>query len=89
MVITIEDAPSIKHISIDINFDGSETPEVELKTSGTSKIQKKSNTNIDTFNDSLDLDEKFDASTEIVNKPKIEEPDRDVKVSEDMINSEF
>jgi hypothetical protein len=101
MIIRIEDAPNIKHIKIDINFDddGKVTPNVDINTvtrdssgtPGTPGTPEKINAHKKSMMDdvALDMDETFEVSNEVVEKPVIPETIREVKVSEDMENLEF
>ncbi len=84
MIIKIEDAPKIKNIKIDISFD-EDGNSFETKSNidaDFSSIHKEQEV-------ALDLDETFDISKEVVEKPDIPDIDRDVKVSDDMVNAEF
>jgi len=96
MIIKIEDAPSIKHIKIDIDFDDGE-PSVSINkdtnnttfseptTHSTPITQKKS-----IMDDiKLDMDETFEVPEEIIEKPEIPDHDRDVKVASDMESLEI
>jgi len=81
MIIKIEDAPNIKHVKIDINFD--EEGEATI-VSEPSKPKQKEKIEVP-----LNLDEDFDISKEVVEKPTIPDAHRDVNVSADMKNAEF
>ena len=94
MIIRIEDAPNIKHISIDINFDDDE-PSVKIDTEKSPEIGNPTR-NSDAPKKSmmddikLDMDETYDtADEEIIAKPEIPEHDRVVKVAEDMESLEL
>jgi len=84
MVIKIEDAPNIKHIKIDINFDEGDEGGETVIISEPSKSKQKEKIEVP-----LNLDEDFDINKEVVEKPSIPDVNRDVKVSEDMKNAEF
>jgi hypothetical protein len=93
MIIRIEDAPGIKHISIDINFEGDDEPVIVQTSSKNSKPKQtpsydnKSETPKD--EEPLDLNTSFEVNTEIVERPVIPEVERDVKVSSEMVNAEY
>lgn len=103
MIIKIEDAPHIKHIKIDINFDDDDTPNVNIKkTSEFPKNDTISNLASISGNDyttshyenkdtdiALNTDESFDISDEVVKKPEIPDTIREAKVSTDMENLEL
>lgn len=88
MIITIEDAPNIKHISIDINFeDDSEcSPVVKINKniSNTPKPTEHKHSMMDDLD--LDLDENFEVDEEVVEIPVIPDQSREVNVSDDMAN---
>jgi len=96
VIIKIEDAPHIKHIKIDINFDEDDTPSIKIDNSSTSNtsntlstqdVSKSKSSLIDDI--PLNTDEDFNVQQEIVEKPEIPDVERDVKVSNDMENLEF
>lgn len=95
MIIRIEDAPHIKHIKIDINFDDDNTPTVEITNNSAGLNTPTVNTTTETPKKSmmddiaLDTNETFEISEEVVEKPIIPDTDRVVKVSDDMENAEF
>jgi hypothetical protein len=91
MIIKIEDAPNIKHIKIDINFDD-DAPNVSIDTekleSETLLTPRSPKTSI--LDDiALDTDADFSVSEEVVEKPEIPDTDREVKVSDDMVDATF
>jgi hypothetical protein len=88
MIIKIEDAPNIKHIKIDINFDDDEpTVNIEKGSSFPSVVEKPRKSMMDDI--ALDTDADFSISDEIVEKPEIPDTDREVKVSDDMVDATF
>lgn len=94
MIIRIEEAPNIKNIKIDINFDDENNIVNISSTNPPSCTEIDTNTshdqNSDTQDISLNIDETYDEETkEVVQKPTVPDPDRKIKVSEDMINAEF
>lgn len=89
MIIKIEDAPGIKHISIDINFEDNGEVVVKTNDTGTDTRQENKKPKSKLIDVPLDLDEKFDISAEVVTKPEIPEIVREVKVSDDMVNAQF
>ncbi len=83
MIITIEDAPAVKHITIDIDFD--ETGEACTTVVKEEKLSP--NPQRDT---ALNLTEEFERSKEeVVQKPEIVTPERATKVVEEMQNLEI
>ena len=87
MIIKIEDAPNIKNLKIDINFEDSDSPiTISSTTENSQNIEFPSKPKEDI---ALNLDEDFNISEEVVEKPEIPDIDRDVKVSDEMINAEF
>ena len=86
MIIKIEDAPAVKHITIDIDFTG-EGESITVTKGEASEIP---NFKLPSRDDSLDLDEDFSQSEEeVIIKPDIGGEEREVKVSEEMQNAEF
>ena len=88
MIIKIEDAPAVKHITIDIDFtgDGKTTIVKDGVNVGGDKQY------VPSYKDeALDLDADFQQATEdVVQKPDItEKEERTVNVSEEMQNAEF
>jgi len=86
--LTIESDEDFSHVNIDFSkgsFSTSTSISNNIDSNKTPKDKK------DIFKDAiLDLDEDFSHDiTEVVEKPVIEETERDVHVSEDMINAEF
>lgn len=94
MIIKIEDAPHIKHIKIDINFDDEE-PNIEITNtkvpSSSSLSSLKSTQPKKSMMDDvkLDMDEDYGVEEVIVEKPKIPEHNRAVKVADDMESLEL
>ncbi|MCK5537121.1 MAG: hypothetical protein KAI79_09850 [Bacteroidales bacterium] len=104
MTITIEDAPAVRHITIDIDFDGDETTTTIQQDTRTDEEKypythgkkgvpdamtttpiKKPQTDIE-----LDLDTDFkQQTTEIIEKPVIEEVERDASISTDMMEATY
>jgi len=86
MIIRIEDAPNIKNIKIDINFDGVDGT---VSVSGTTD-QNIPDTSTPEDDILLNIDESYPEETkETVEIPTVPDTNREVKVSEDMINAEF
>ena len=91
MIIEIKDAPKIKHIVLDISFDeNGETSTQVIQTSDSEDSSTSSTSNIKTGLNSEVLED-FDSSesTEIIEKPVIEEVNRDANVASDMMEAEF
>lgn len=97
MIIKIEDAPSIKHIKIDIDFDDGE-PSVRINqdTNSTSSTtfadptSQKDTPKKSIMDDiKLDTSETYEVSNEVIEKPEIPEHDREVKVASDMESLEL
>ena len=100
MIIKIEDAPSIKHIKIDIDFDDGE-PSVRINqdTNGISSINSPAFADPTSQKDTpkksimddvkLDTNETYEISNEVIEKPEIPEHDREVKVASDMESLEL
>lgn len=85
MIIKIEDAPSIKNIKIDINFeDGTSIVQSSESTTESNKPTTETQDEI-----LLNLEEKFEVDQEIIDKPEIPDIDRNVSVSDDMKNAEY
>jgi hypothetical protein len=92
MIIKIEDAPNIKHIKIDINFDDDDGPSVNIDksvsfanpTPASDQLRKSIMDDV-----ALDTDTDYSISDEVVEKPEIPDTDREVKVSDDMENATF
>ena len=98
MTITIEDAPAVKHITIDIDFTGSEPSTTVTNVPNASMVYMdalKAQTHSDDTkyqeraDEALDLGTDFSQDTEVVDKPEIEIEEREVLVSDDMTNAEF
>ena len=93
MIITIQDAPKMKNIQLNISFedDGSETVQViQNSKSSDSIVSSNKPSQKEVFKDSvLDLDEDFEIQEEIIEKPVIEETEREVLVSTDMQSATF
>lgn len=93
MIIKIECDADIKHLSIDFGESGEKVTTLvnyggEKITTGTNKQKSAKNTKLN--NDKpLNLDEDYSVSTEIVEKPVIEEVQREVSVSDEMQNATF
>jgi len=91
MIIRIEDAPNIKNIKIDINFDDVDGISVSSTTNTTSTPSTPS-TEVNNPEDDilLNIDESYPEETkEVVEIPVVPDTNREVKVSEDMVNAEF
>lgn len=98
MIIKIEDAPNIKHIKIDINFDDeSDTPTINVVNSNnsnnvnTSEFFNKSSQE-KKYTDDIDLDIDGDMSNEDAEKvtiPDIPEVQREANVANDMKDLEI
>lgn len=95
MIIKIEDAPAVRHITIDIDFgeDGATTVVKQTNVDRnitqshpeSSEDDKKMFTGIP-----LDLDEDFTHDVgEVITKPEIDLGEREVKVSADMAGLEI
>ena len=92
MVIKIEDAPHIKHLKIDINFDDNDsTSSVVINSDGalSNSMLNAQNPQKNIQEQELDLTETFEVQDTVVEKPEIPEIVRDVKVSDDMVNAQF
>jgi len=89
MIIKIEDAPNIKHIKIDINFEDDNT-EINI-TNDMKPIKPLEKTEYPSIMEdiALDTDETYNISNETVEKPAIPDIERKAKVSEDMENLEL
>ena len=88
MIIKIEDAPNIKHIKIDINFDEDGEATIVSTPSKKSKLSEDDNP-LNLADVPLNLADDFSVNKEIVEKPMIPDTDRNISVSEDMKNAEF
>jgi len=95
--LTIESDSDFSHVNIDFS-KGSviatpQSPEMFNNSTDTNSADNTVSTKYDKdtkFNDvALNLDEDFSISSEKVEKPVIEEVEREVLVSEDMMNAEF
>lgn len=92
MIIKIEDAPKIRHIKIDINFNDLEDSNGVVSIKNTENNMPSQSTNILSSKDeeiNLNLNENFDISSEIVEKPVIPTVKREENVAEDMKNLEL
>ena len=95
MTITIEDAPAVKHITIDIDFSAGNTTitkdGVDINTGIDTTIESTVPSTIPSYKDeALNLDEDYTQSEEeVVLKPEIIHEDRTPKVSDDMQNLEL
>ncbi len=89
MVIKIECDSEIKHLSIDFGEHGTQTTTIvennDIKTTTSNLSQKPQRTE-----QALDLDTDYDLpEQEVMEKPVILEEQREVLVSDDMMNAEY
>jgi hypothetical protein len=85
--LTIESDSDFSHVNIDFSKGTFSTSSNTVKPID-DKLEQNKHT--DVFKDAvLDLDESFEVQEDIVEKPEIPDTNRNVSVSEDMVNAEF
>lgn len=90
MIIKIEDAPAVKHITIDIDFTGDGATTVIQDGVSVGQGGTGTTNSLIKRDDTLNLNEDFGhKEEEVVSKPEINIGNRAVKVSEDMQNMEI
>ena len=90
MIIKIEDAPNIKNVKIDIQFDEEGNISQTIESNRTTEpLPQAVNKTTEISDIKLDLEEDFDINTDVIEKPVIPDVKKEVKVSDEMTNAEF